>query len=461
MPNLTLIATLLILIPACALADDLPLLHLSTMAVDDSAWPRFNMASFDQDKILTFGGFQYTLYWDEDKSLHLVRRDLDGDAIQTLALPYELTIDPNDGHRNTVVGYSPGDGRLHISWDHHCNPLRYTRSRAGFLTSPPATLHVDDFEPAQPLMPDDELESRVTYPRFLNSGDGALFFIYRQGGSGNGDTYVHCYDSDAGTWTRMGTTPLFSRRGSYPAWEDSPTRNAYMNDILFDANGRLHVTWTYREASRTWASNHDVHYAYSDDGGITWHNNAGAQVADLKGGDPIELADPGLVVQSVPVYSWMMNQTTMVLDSSNQPHVITFKLPEPRVPEVVKHSPPGEWGPDFSMYHYWRDDSGAWHDSGPIAAMSVRPGVIFDSRDTMIVYYRQAGRLRCHTARATSDWSDWTTDDLTIDEASVVSAGKPDRLRAVRDNVLSFAVATNEGDGARGFSIIDFDVPAP
>ena len=51
MPNLTLIATLLILIPACALADDLPLLHLSTMAVDDSAWPRFNMASFDQDKI--------------------------------------------------------------------------------------------------------------------------------------------------------------------------------------------------------------------------------------------------------------------------------------------------------------------------------------------------------------------------------------------------------------------------
>ena len=461
MPHFAPLVAVALACVACVAADDVPLVHRSTTSVDDSTWPRFNMASFDQDKIVTFGDYQYTLYWDEDKSLKLVRRRLGDDAVQILPLPYTLTIDPNDGHRNTVVGISAGDGRLHLSWDHHCNPLRYTRSRAGFLTAPPEALTLDDFEPAQPLLPDDEFETRVTYPRFLSSGDGTLFFIYRQGGSGNGDTYVHRYDDVSGTWARMGTTPLFSRRGTYPAWDDSPSRNAYMNDILFDANGRLHVTWTYREASRTWASNHDVHYAYSDDGGITWRNNVGTQVADLQSGDPIELADPGLVVQPVPVYSWMMNQTTMALDSRRQPHVITFKLPEPRVPEVLEHSPPGEWTGDFRMYHYWRDEAGAWHDSGPVAAMNVRPGVIFDSRDTLIVYYRQAGGIRCHTSSADEGWSDWATADLSIPGISIVNAGKPDRLRAVRDDVLSFAAVTDEGEGARGFTIVDFDVPRP
>ena len=50
-----------------------------------------------------------------------------------------------------------------------------------------------------------------------------------------------------------------------------------------------------RGPSATWASNHDLHYAYSDDGGVSWCNNAGHTIADLRQGNLIELDDPGIV----------------------------------------------------------------------------------------------------------------------------------------------------------------------
>ncbi|HEO71324.1 MAG TPA: hypothetical protein ENN80_08675 [Candidatus Hydrogenedentes bacterium] len=94
-------------------------------------------------------------YRDTDKILVVARRNLDTHDVQALRLPdFRLTINPNDGHRSTVLGISPQDGRLHLSWDHHNNDLRYTRSPKGFITDPPETITLGNFEPAQGLMPD-------------------------------------------------------------------------------------------------------------------------------------------------------------------------------------------------------------------------------------------------------------------------------------------------------------------
>jgi len=134
--------------------------------VDSDVWPYFNRASFDQDKIVSHGDYQYSMYWACDEVLVLVRRDLRTHAIQKLRFQdYHLTINPRDSHRNTVVGISPADGRLHMSWDHHNNDLRYAKSKAGFLTEPPNEMLLDDFEPAQMLT--SEAPQRVTYPLLL------------------------------------------------------------------------------------------------------------------------------------------------------------------------------------------------------------------------------------------------------------------------------------------------------
>lgn len=102
-----------------------------------------------------------------------------------------------------------------------------------------------------------------------------------------------------------------------------------MHDLLFDHRGRLHVTWVYREAGQTWASKHDLHYAYSDDQGRRWKNNAGDVIADTRAGGQILLDTPGIVVREIPVYSWLMNQCAMTLDSANRPHVATYHMSDP------------------------------------------------------------------------------------------------------------------------------------
>lgn len=431
------------------------------VVIDREAWV-FNWAAFDQDKVVSHGRYQYTPYWDADQVLVVARRNLADNSVQALRLPqYTLTINPRDGHRNTVVGISPQDGRLHLSWDHHNNDLRYTRSRAGFLDDPPRQVTPGDFEPAQPLMPD--APQRVTYPRFFNDPKENLFFLYRTGGSGAGDTVLTRYDADTGAW-RMVSVRLFGQQGVYAPWNDSPSRNAYPHDILFDSAGRLHATWVYREVGKSWASNHDLHYVYSGDAGVTWRNNAGTVVADLAEGDAVVLDDPGIVVWDIPVYSWLMNTGAMTLDAQNRVHVATFHLEEPAVPEKLEHNPPPDIFRRLRFFHYWRGNDGVWHRNGPLDAPKLgevrirRPNIVAAPGGALLMYWPTPGGFRCHVALAEDQWARWATFLMTGPEFTATDACKHDR-RLLRDQgLLSFACDPNGTREGRGFAILDFDV---
>jgi hypothetical protein len=434
-----------------------------TIIIDDDVWPHFNRASFDQDKLVSLCDYQYGLYWSADKTLTLFRRDLRDDSVQRLRFPdYVLTINPKDGHRNTVVGISPADGRLHMSWDHHNNDLRYTKSRAGFLTSPPDEISLTDFEPQQPLT--EGAPQRVTYPRFFNDSDDNLFFIYRTGSSGSGDSVLSRYDAQAGTWHLIATC-LFSKEGVYPPWEDSDSRNAYLHDVLFDREGNLHITWVYREAGKSWASNHDLHYAWSSDSGLTWRNNEGLQIADVSNGDPIALDDPGIAVWNIPVYSWLMNQCAMTIDSRNRIHVATFHMPEPFVPDTLEHNPPDAVVDRLRVYHYWRDGSGTWHSSGPLEdagrtlehGRQRRPNIVGGENNHVSIYEATSVGYRSHTASETDAYTEWTSAAMTGTEFAGSDAGKHDR-RLLRDRgILSFTGEQTGTEGRTIFAVLDFD----
>jgi len=430
--------------------------------VDSDVWPYFNRASFDQDKIVSYGDYQYSMYWACDEVLVLVRRDLRTHAIQKLRFQdYHLTINPRDSHRNTVVGISPADGRLHMSWDHHNNDLRYAKSKAGFLTEPPDEMLLDDFEPAQMLT--SEAPQRVTYPRFFNDQEHNLFFMYRTGSSGNGDTVMARYDAGQGTWSLIAIN-LFSREGTYPPWDNSDSRNAYLHDVLFDHKGRLHVSWVYRETGGTWASNHDLHYAYSDDGGVTWNNNTGEGIADLSKNESIVLDSSGIVVREIPVHSWLMNQCAMNLDSQNCPHVATYHLVEPFIPEQQKHNPPALVYENLSHYHYWRDTDGVWRSSGPIPELNRkelgirRPNIVMDKDDNVCLYWASHQGFRCHVAFAEDDYQQWATLSLTDSTFNFTDACKHDRWLLEKEGILSFCGETEEADEKKGYAILDFEL---
>ncbi len=424
------------------------------VVLDPETWA-WNWSSWDQEKILTVGRFQYTVYWDADRVLVLARRDLREDRTETVRLP-AFTLSSNDRHRNTCLGVSSSDGRLHLSWDHHNNQLRYARSRAGFLSRPSPRLTAAEIEPARPMLADPQLESRVTYPRFLTDRHGTLFLVYRIGASGNGDLYLHRYNPAGASWTRTGL--FLSSRGTYRQWQNSTSRCAYLHDLVFDRRNRLHASWVYREIGASWASNHDLHYAYSDDQGRTWRNNAGLQIADLAAGDPIELADPGIKVREIPVYSWLMNAGCMALDSKDRPHVVTFKSPVVHRPKKLRHGPPAEIRQGLRFVHYWRSGDGVWQGGTPITPGPLgvsRVDVVFDQNDNLLFFYPTSEGFRYHVSRAADMWRRWSGPHvLTGPGVTGRDASKHDRPRWLNEGILSFTAKL----APKGFAIVECEI---
>jgi hypothetical protein len=432
------------------------------LSIDDNVWPHFNCASFDQDKVVSFGDFQYTIFWAADQTLVLARRNLRTQALQTFRFSgYHLSLNPQDGHRNTVLGISPHDGRLHLSWDHHNNDLRYTKSHANFLTDPPDKITWADFEPAQPLT--SNAPQRVTYPRFFNDHQDNLFFIYRTGSSGSGDSVLSKYDANSASWT-ITARCLFSKEGTYTPWENSTSRNAYLHDVLFDHTGRLHITWVYREAGRSWASNHDLHYAYSNDEGRTWQNNAGQPIADTSKNNPITHDDPGIIVQHIPTYSWLMNQCSMTLDANNQPHVATFHMAEPFLPEDLKHDPPDNVLNRLAIHHYWRTQEGEWHNSGPILQAPEqnerikRPVIVADTQNNIVIYTASSKGHQCHVAFVKDHYQTRSTFQLTDASFNTTDASKHDRCLLKNEGILSFTADPSGDSEHRAIALVDFSM---
>jgi len=305
------------------------------------------------------------------------------------------------------------------------------------------------------------MPQKVTYPRFLNDGDGRLYFVYRSGGSGNGRTVISRYDAAKEKW-HVKAKPLFSSKGTYEPWNYSTSRNAYLHDLLFDRDNRLHVTWVYREKGRSWASNHDLHYAYSDDLGITWMNNDGEKIADLSQQDAIQIDDPGIVVREIPVYSWLMNQCGMVLDSKNQPHVALYKLTDTFKPEKLEHDPPDDVKARLKFFHYWRDTNGQWHSSGPLerpeGVTIRRPVIATTPNDTVIIYWSSNQGFYGYIASADDNWQKWQLLKMTGPKFISNDASKYDRRILMEEGILSFTANPKGEENGKGYAIVDFDL---
>lgn len=86
-----------------------------------------NGNAFQQDAITSYNGRQYAAYYSplsneakEPLFIHLSRRKLPNDPWETLIFEdYPQTTD--DGHNTVQIGICPGDGTIHLSYDHHCD----------------------------------------------------------------------------------------------------------------------------------------------------------------------------------------------------------------------------------------------------------------------------------------------------------------------------------------------------
>jgi hypothetical protein len=251
-----------------------------------------NAVVFRKNSLVTHGDTQFIAFYDKDRYVVLGKRKLGAAAWELKRTRYSGNA--ADAH-NSISIMVDGAGVLHMAWDHHNHGLRYVRGVA------PGALELTE---KTPMVVRDE--GSVSYPEFYRLPGGDLLFCYRNGASGRGDLVINRYEVASGAWTRL-HSQLISGEGQ---------RNAYWQAFV-DHRGTMHLSWVWRESPDV-ASNHDMAYARSRDGGLTWERSNGEPYRL-----PITAASAEYAAR-IPQNSELINQTSMSADSQGNPFIASY-----------------------------------------------------------------------------------------------------------------------------------------
>ena len=378
------------------------LLRVSTVGND--CHRRVNGVTFQNDAILSHNGWQYTAYYNTASPRHIVmaRRKLPDGAWQKFTFTdYEQTRD--DGHNIISIGKSPEDGTLHLSWDQHARVLKYRRSVAGLLNNPESkSWNASQFLKITNSL-DGQRQAQVTYPIFITAPNGKLYFSRRFGTHGNGHQIL--YEYSKGSWTTIGK--YTEGRGA-----DGSTANAYVDDIVFSDDGRMHISWIWRTGPLHTA--HDICYAYSDDYGRTWYSSDGKKVGTTNEDAMSRARNPELTV--VPIERGLLiNQEGMTVDSKGRPHIV--------------HSLGDQ------LHHFYRDTAGTWHtiDCGIKSGQSPRRQIVSDAQNNVYIMFAS---LKIAMATEAGGYKDWKVVNTELD-GQYSSAPLFDQFYFKDSNILS------------------------
>ena len=260
----------------------------------DSGWANnsVNTVVFRKNSLCTYKNTQYISFYNQEGFVVIGKRKLGSKnwKLETTQFKGKVT----DAH-NSISIMVDGDGYLHLAWDHHNNRLHYAKSVS------PGSLQLTDELSMTGL-----LEKNVTYPEFYLLPNNNLLFFYRDGQSGQGNLVINRYDLNTKKWTQLHTNLIDGQK----------QRNAYWQACV-DKNGTIHLSWVWRESSDL-SSNHDLCYAKSMDGGITWMNSKN-ELYVL----PINATTAEYIVR-IPQKSELINQTSMSTDDKGNPFIASY-----------------------------------------------------------------------------------------------------------------------------------------
>ncbi len=349
---------------------------------------------------VTYNGYQYVIFYSardrtklrsEAASYVVVsRRKLGGFAWEhSILTDYKVTSD--DAHNRQTIAVSSGDGRIHISFDHHNRPtMNYAASAADVATNPETVVWDNDvFSYAENLGRDPDERLNVTYPSFSQFPGGNLIVYFRSGGSYGGEMRLARYEAASGQWGEVRN--ISSRYGTFDGKET--TRGPYLGDakaMHAGSDGSLHASWVFRERPCEYTTssrseifcNHGLFYAWSKDEGRTWLRADGSQIADTGAGEAISIDNIGGPVIEVPKGLGPSNPsiTSTVDQVTGEMHTLLRHLDRP--------------GGDSYYYHYLGRRDGAWTQSrtnfdGNTASLAMVGDRLFAfvGRDKGQIYY--------------------------------------------------------------------------
>lgn len=270
------------------------------------------------------GATQFAAWWGELGRIMVAKRALPAGAWQTFS-PYAQvsTAMPavtaaNDNHEFISLAVD-GDGRVHLAGNMHNVALRYIVSAPNDITSWAAGTMVGTDEDS------------VSYPQFCRLPDGDVLFLYRNGGSGAGDTFLNRFDTATDTWTRV--VKLFDGLGSTPA---SSFYAAHL--VVSPKDGSLHLGGFWRGNGSVTYLNEDYTHLVSADQGATWTSIGGAALTT-----PIKRENSSVVMPTAQDSG--LNGLSFDVDEDGHPHAALTLFDAARRSQVV---------------HFWHDGS-TWH----------------------------------------------------------------------------------------------------
>lgn len=385
-----------------------------------------NTTIFRTNSLITHNNTQYIAFYNGEGYMVLGKRLLNSHE-WTLSLTQHKG-NVRDAH-NVISMMVDGDGYLHVAFDHHDNRLNYCRSvRPGFLV----------LGEKEPMIGKDE--ESVTYPEFYRLSNGDLLFAYRSGASGRGNLVLNRYEVKTGKWYRIQDV-LVDGQGE---------RNAYWQ-IFLDSKGTIHLSWVWRE---TWdvSTNHDLCYARSRDGGITWERSNGEKYQL-----PINITNAEYAWR-IPQNSELINQTSISADSKGNPYIASYwKEEESDIPQyrIVwfdggnwHHQQVSERKKPFSL-------SGGGTKMIPIS----RPQLaIKGKRGENIVYYlfrdEERGSKVSLAKKVLSQESGWKVTDLTDFPVDAWEPTYDSELWKKQEKLHIYVQRSGQGDGEKTTDLI-------
>jgi hypothetical protein len=415
-----------------------------------------NAVSFICSGLQTVGNQQFFAYYGQHETaasyayngtIWIARRTLGASVWQifrTAFAPNDIT----DGHDVVAFGID-GAGYMHLSWGMHDAALHYARS-----TGPVTGTNAITIGPDLGNMTGNE--TSVTYPQFLTMPNGDLLYLYRVGASGGGNTFFNRWQLASQTWTNVNVSAGVALPFIQGLWASS-NYNAYPNLPCLDAAGNLYLAWTWRETP-AYESNHDLNFARSTNGGLTWlrYNGTPYDLPICENGQTTDPNQFSQIIVPIPQNSSLINQAGMCLDASNNPVLATWWAPGTptnnyrRQYVVVFPDTNGVWQ-TRQVSNRTNDPPGTLEEDAAVRDLG-RPVVVCDRQNRIIVLERDNSGGNGLTIIASQPYAvdpqrtNWITFALATnnlgDYEPVI-----DEARWQRDNTLDIVCQASSGEG--------------
>ncbi|KAF1962491.1 hypothetical protein CC80DRAFT_487938 [Byssothecium circinans] len=405
------------------------------IAADVEGSVHMNGLAFQQSALTTFGDYQYVAFYKTASGygkhhVNLGRRRIAPSPGDWRVFAFTDYVQQTLDEHNTIsIGIS-GDGKIHLSFDHHDVPLNYRVSTSGIAKTVPSDWTMATFGGSvQHSLPGSTGPwTPLTYPRFERLANGDLLMEFRIGQSGAGDSYIHRYSSTSGQW---------SATGKYLQGQNN---NAYINGLT-SVNGKLFASWTVRETPDA-ATNHDFYFAVSEDDGRTWKTTTGASAAT-----PITPSTAGIKVYTIAQNMEIMNQEAQAADDKGRFHAL------------MRDKTSGT----SRFYHYLRTSNGAFTKTAinapglaPVPYLAYR-GKLAAKGDSLIAILpdKTKSTTVLYGATAGGNYQDWK---LLHTIENIEGEPQVDEELLAQKDILSLFVRQGGPFGTRQVQVWDFDL---